>query len=94
MTICRASACLARAGLFVITTCVGLVSELIGVRVELQHCVFTLTPIIPYSPALLELAAKELNLEKPLDPAVQARLISLADAVHMYAKLLADYLDK
>ncbi len=46
------------------------------------------------SAILLELAAKELNLEKPLDPAVQARLISLADAVHMYAKLLADYLDK
>ena len=45
------------------------------------------------SAALLELAAKELSLEKPLNPAAQTRLISLADAVHIYATLLADYLD-
>ncbi len=46
------------------------------------------------SAILLELAAKDLSLEKPLDTAVQTRLISLADALHLHAKLLADYLDK
>ena len=46
------------------------------------------------SATLLELLVQELNLDTPPDPAVQTRLISLADAVHTYAKLLADYLDK
>ena len=46
------------------------------------------------SSTLLELVAKELSLDKPLDTAVQTRLISLADALHLHAKLLADYLDK
>ena len=47
------------------------------------------------SSALHDIAVNDLNnLTDPIDPETHSRLVSLADAVHQYAKSLAGYLDK